>query len=114
MEASKDIVFSVPPLVEAAATTTSTTATNQSQNEREQEASSTATTTMATTKTYWHQVIVKDFQWLRKGIASPNFQIEVLMASSSTKDSADILERTQNLDLEELECGNSSDSEDEL
>jgi hypothetical protein len=115
LEASKDIVFSVPPLVEAAAATTptSTTVNNQSQNEGEQEASSTATT-VATTKTYWHQVIVKDFQWLRKGIASPNFQIEVLMASSSTEDSADILERTRNLDLEELECGNSSDSEDEL
>jgi hypothetical protein len=110
LEASKDIVFSVPPLAEA----TTTTANNQSQKEREQEVSSTAATTAATTKTYWHQVIVKDFQWLRKGIASPNFQIEVLMASNSTEDSTEILERTRNLDTEELECGNSSDSEDEL
>ena len=29
------------------------------------------------TKSYWYQVIVKDFQWLRKGIPSPNFQVEV-------------------------------------
>jgi len=119
LEASKGIVFSVPPLAEA-------TPANQSQQERDQEVS--AITTTATTKTYWHQVIVKDFQWLRKGIASPNFQIEVLVVSNdgsnkdknSSEESTETLARTRNTLLhrnsntEELEYGNNSDSEDEL
>ena len=120
LESSKDIVFSVPPLAEEMPAV-------QSQPEREQEVSSTIKT-VATTKTYWHQVIVKDFQWLRKGIASPNFQVEVLKVRNtyskanrnSTEDSIETLERAQNTILhrnsnsEELESGNSSDSEDEL
>jgi len=119
LEASRGIVFSVPPLVEAAPA-------NPRQQEREQEALSLKT--VATTKTYWHQVIVKDFQWLRKGIASPNFKIEVLVVTNdndennknSTAYSTDIVEVTRNTVLhrdsnaEELESGNDSDSEDEL
>lgn len=107
MEASKDVTFSVSSLATP-----------------EQEGLS----TIATTKTYWHQVIVKDFQWLRKGIASPNFQIEVHEAQSSgsireigsIEDSSEIPASTEdavldrNLIPEELEGGNSSDSEDEL
>mmetsp|Transcript_19514 Transcript_19514/g.36390 ORF Transcript_19514/g.36390 Transcript_19514/m.36390 type:complete len:178 (-) Transcript_19514:16-549(-) len=29
-------------------------------------------------KDYWSQVLIKDFQWLRTGIPSPNFEIQVV------------------------------------
>jgi len=97
----------VPALVDDAAGATQ-------QQQRDQEVS-------RTTKTYWHQVIVKDFQWLRKGIASPNFQIEVLDASNNDDDiSTDTIERATKLyvprDIGESEDENSSDSDsdDEL
>jgi hypothetical protein len=119
LEASKDIVFSVPPMGES-------TPANRLQQEREQTVP--PSTTATTIKSYWHQVVVKDFQWLRKGIASPNFQIEVTTVNSddcekvgnSIEDSTEIRGRTsnilphQNLKDDELESSNSSDSEDEL
>jgi len=119
LEASKDIVFSVPPMGEG-------TPVNRSQQELEQTVP--LSTAATTTKSYWYQVVVKDFQWLRKGIASPNFQIEVTTVNSdgcekvenSIEHSTGIRERTsdilphQKLKDDELESSNSSDSEDEL
>ena len=63
LETSKDIVFFVPPLENATL---------------EQE-------TSRATKTFWQQVVVKDFQWLRKGTASPNFQIEIFEKDSGAR-----------------------------
>lgn len=124
LEASKNVLFSVPPLAEKA------WGTQSQQREREQDALSITTeaAVSASTKTYWHQVIVKDFQWLRKGIASPNFQIEVLSVNDtrsekydqSIKESFDELDRPittlipTNYVTNDFEDCDSSDSEDEL
>ena len=80
---------------------------------------------MATTKTYWHQVIVKDFQWLRKGIASPNFEIDVLeeRTSENTRETRatenstvanEASKESHRVSSDESEGENCSDSEDEL
>mmetsp|Transcript_18409 Transcript_18409/g.19850 ORF Transcript_18409/g.19850 Transcript_18409/m.19850 type:complete len:178 (+) Transcript_18409:789-1322(+) len=73
LENSKDILFCVPPLVEKNDNTDAALSLTQQQQQRQQEVSRIAT------KSYWYQIIVKDFQWLRKGISSPNFQIEVVV-----------------------------------
>jgi len=73
LEKSKDILFCVPPLVEKNDNTDAALSLTQQQQQRQQEVSRIAT------KSYWYQIIVKDFQWLRKGISSPNFQIEVIV-----------------------------------
>mmetsp|Transcript_2910 Transcript_2910/g.7994 ORF Transcript_2910/g.7994 Transcript_2910/m.7994 type:complete len:385 (-) Transcript_2910:97-1251(-) len=117
LEDSKAIVFCVPPLTE-------TTGFNQSQERQLPVSSSTVT---ANTKKFWYQVVVKDFQWLRKGIMSPNFQVEVLTASHEekiqkccTQDFSSTLESKRNVSLlrspgtKESEYVESSDSEDEL
>ncbi len=108
LEASKDVIFRVPIL-----------------DTPENETLSTMESQVSTTKTYWHQVIVKDFQWLRKGIASPNFQIEVVeknisenisKASRTEADSA-IIETTKEshrVSSDESDDEDCSDSEDEL
>ncbi len=112
LEASKDVVFSVPPLPPP-----------------DEEISSSLPTTresiVATTKTYWHQVVVKDFQWLRKGIASPNFRIEVFEIRNDENrrdidcsgDTVEIVETVQDTAAPQTsnsEDADSSDSEDEL
>lgn len=125
METSRDVCFYVPPL-DNAATGNASRLQLEPQPSREQETSLGDVTTAATrtitssTKAYWHQVIVKDFQWLRKGIPSPNFRIEVFEASSSyggedeKRDSTKALERARSA-TDETEDGNDSDdSDDEL
>lgn len=109
LEASKDIVFKVPIL-----------------DTPDNETLSTIETKVSTTKTHWHQVIVKDFQWLRKGIASPNFQIEVLeenfnndtsKASPNEDTSATTIKainESHQVSSDESDDENCSDSEDEL
>ena len=106
LEASKDVVFSVPPLAPT-----------------EREVSST-TSIVERTKNHWHQIVVKDFQWLRKGVASKNFRIEVFEIRESTGDRdcrggpIEKTETTENTVLHQSlnseEPADSSDSEDEL
>ena len=116
LETSKDIIFFVPPLplvLENNASTNTNSEINivtQQQQQQDQLLSRTSST-----KTYWHQVIVKDFQWLRKGISSPNFLVEIVddEDNGSNKDnSSDNIERTtyipQGIDDED---NNSSDDE---
>ena len=108
LEASKNVVFSVPILATS-----------------ENESLSTMESKVSTTKTHWHQVIVKDFQWLRKGIASPNFEINVLgeRTSENTRETSTIENSTvaneatkesHRVSSDESEDENCSDSEDEL
>ena len=110
LEASKAIVFCVPPLTEA-------TTSNQSQ------LLLSPSTVTETTKKYWYEAVVKDFQWLRKGITSPNFQVEILTAIqenliqkrfneelASTKDTS----THRSSDTNDSEYVESSDSEDEI
>lgn len=119
LEASENIVFSVPPIAEE-------TPVNQSHEKEDKELS--LLRTVSATKSYWQQIVVKDFQWLRKGIASPNFRIEVFTVNNdgfendknSMKDLTKTLETTKltkpekESSVEELVHENSSDSEDEL
>ena len=55
LEASRDLCFTVPPIDHHALE--------------------------ADTRAYWHGVVVRDFHWLRKGVPSPNFRVEVLGGS---------------------------------
>ncbi|OEU17092.1 hypothetical protein FRACYDRAFT_237500 [Fragilariopsis cylindrus CCMP1102] len=116
LETSKDIIFFVPPLplvLENNASTNTNSEVNivtQQQQQQDQLLSRTSST-----KTYWHQVIVKDFQWLRKGISSPNFLVVVVDDEdngSNRDNSSDNIERTtyipQSIDDED---NNSSDDE---
>jgi len=106
LEASKGVVFSVPPLAPT-----------------EREVSS-ATSIVERTKNHWHQIVVKDFQWLRKGVASKNFRIEVFQIRESTGDkdcTGDPIKTTETTEnrvlqqsLDSEEASDSSDSEDEL
>ena len=116
LETSKDIIFFVPPLPLVLENNASSTNTNSEINiVTQQQQQDQLLSRTSSTKTYWHQVIVKDFQWLRKGISSPNFLVEIVddEDNGSNKDnSSDNIERTtyipQGIDDED---NNSSDDE---
>ena len=116
LETSKDIIFFVPPLPLVLENNASSTNTNSEINiVTQQQQQDQLLSRTSSTKTYWHQVIVKDFQWLRKGISSPNFLVVVVddEDNCSNKDnSSDNIERTtyipQGIDDED---NNSSDDE---
>ena len=116
LETSKDIIFFVPPLPLVLENNASSTNTNSEINiVTQQQQQDQLLSRTSSTKTYWHQVIVKDFQWLRKGISSPNFLVVVVddEDNGSNKDnSSDNIERTtyipQGIDDED---NNSSDDE---
>ena len=116
LETSKDIIFFVPPLPLVLENNASSTNTNSEINiVTQQQQQDQLLSRTSSTKTYWHQVIVKDFQWLRKGISSPNFLVEIVddEDNGSNKDnSTDSIERTtyipQGIDDED---NNSSDDE---
>ena len=116
LETSKDIIFFVPPLPLVLENNASSTNTNSEINiVTQQQQQDQLLSRTSSTKTYWHQVIVKDFQWLRKGISSPNFLVVIVddEDNGSNKDnSSDNIERTtyipQGIDDED---NNSSDDE---
>ena len=116
LETSKDIIFFVPPLPLVLENNPSSTNTNSEINiVTQQQQQDQLLSRTSSTKTYWHQVIVKDFQWLRKGISSPNFLVIVETSTnnnSNEDNSSDNIERTtyipQGIDDED---NNSSDDE---
>ncbi|OEU17136.1 hypothetical protein FRACYDRAFT_237546 [Fragilariopsis cylindrus CCMP1102] len=115
LETSKDIIFFVPPLPLVLENNASTNTDSEINIVTQQQQQDQLLSRTSSTKTYWHQVIVKDFQWLRKGISSPNVLVIVETSTNNNNNennSSDSIERTtyipQGIDDED---NNSSDDE---